>query len=43
MSGYILYSNTMYMCIAGDSVNVFAFDEDVNDYVLFKKNHSMPE
>lgn len=43
MSGYIMYSNVLHLCICLDSVNLFAFDEEVNDYVLYKENHKMPE
>lgn len=39
MSGYILYANSLYLCLASKSVNIFVYDEDENDYVLFKKDH----
>lgn len=43
MSGYILYSNAIYLCIALDKVNIFAYDEDLEKFILIKENHKIPE
>lgn len=33
-----MYSNILQLCVCVDNVNLFAFDEEINEYILYKEN-----